>query len=164
MQDDRDRGGALTIDGLETNHAGTGGRTGRRPNTAAPCIDPRDAYDAVVASTTGALILDVRTNAEWCLVGVPKVDGILFLELADADGAPNETFAEELGYWVHREVPLYVLSRSGSDRSRAAVDAAGAAGFTDVAVIDGGFEGPLGGDGQRGHSGWKAAGLPWRQW
>lgn len=83
---------------------------------------------------------------------------------ADTDGVPSETYAEELQYWVQRDVPLYVLSRSGRARSLAVVATAIAAGFTDVAAIDGGFEGPLGADGRRGHVGWKAAGLPWRQW
>lgn len=154
----------MTVDGLETRHTDMGGSTDHRPFDPAPAVDPRDAYDAVVASTTGALILDVRTNAEWCLVGVPKIDEILFLQWADAEGVANETFAEELRYWVHRDVPLYVLSRSGGTRSCAAVRAASAAGFTEVAAIEGGFEGPLGVDGRRGHVGWKAAGLPWRQW
>lgn len=126
-------------------------------------VTPQTALAAVRASS-GALVVDVRTNAEWCLVGVPKLDEVLFLQWADVEGIPNETFVEELMYWVHHDVPLYMLSRSGGRRSLEAARAAKAAGFTEVAVIADGFEGPLRADGRRGHSGWQADGLPWRQW
>ena len=126
-------------------------------------VTPRAAFTAVTASS-GALVLDVRTNAEWCLVGVPDLNDVLFLQWVDVEGTPNETFAEELRYWVHHDVPLFVLSRSGARRSLEAARVAMASGFTEVAVIADGFEGPLRADGRRGHAGWQADGLPWRQW
>lgn len=152
----------MTIDGLGAVTAEGEDHRGYAPAGSAHGIEPNAAFDA--ATTAGALIVDVRTNEEWCLVGVPNLREVLFLQWADTDGEPNETFLDELRHWIHRNVPLYVLSRSGGDRALGALGAARSAGFTDVAVIAGGFEGPLGVDGRRGHAGWKASGLPWRQW
>ena len=54
------------------------------------------------------------------------------------------------------------LCRSGV-RSVAAAQAATAAGLGPAYNVLEGFEGDVGADGHRGHSGWRAAGLPWRQ-
>ena len=48
-------------------------------------------------------------------------------------------------------------------RSVAAGLAAQAAGYGPVHNVLQGFEGDVGPDGQRGHTGWRADGLPWRQ-
>jgi rhodanese-related sulfurtransferase len=55
------------------------------------------------------------------------------------------------------------LCRSGA-RSRAAAAALTRIGFEKAFNVAGGFEGDLDGEGHRGAiTGWKAAGLPWRQ-
>jgi rhodanese-related sulfurtransferase len=119
---------------------------------------------AAVTGSSNALIVDVRTNAEWCLVGVPRLQSVLFLEWADVDGAPNPTFLEELNHWVRPDTTLYFMSRSGGNRSKRAALAALSAGFERAHSIINGFEGPLDEAGRRGHRGWKVDALPWRQW
>ena len=60
------------------------------------------------------------------------------------------------------DAPLVFVCRSGV-RSVAAAHAATAAGLgRSYNVIDG-FEGGLDAEGHRGTTGWRAAGLPWRQ-
>jgi rhodanese-related sulfurtransferase len=63
---------------------------------------------------------------------------------------------------VRPERPVLFLCRSGV-RSAAAAEAAARAGYAHAYNVTEGFEGPLDADGHRGVSGWKAAGLPWRQ-
>ncbi|MCK8783914.1 rhodanese-like domain-containing protein [Roseomonas sp. NAR14] len=133
-----------------------------------PDISPRQAWEALRADPD-AVLVDVRTDAEWNFVGLP--------DLTDVDKRPvlipwqlypsmqvNGAFAEHL----HKAgvTPLskvYYLCRSGA-RSLAAGQAAQAAGFPHAFNVADGFEGPPDGDGHRGTiAGWKASGLPWRQ-
>ena len=76
----------------------------------------------------------------------------------------NTDFEDQLGKaGFTPEHHIYFLCRSGV-RSLAAADAAREAGFPNVYNVADGFEGPPDGAGHRGViSGWKAAGLPWRQ-
>jgi rhodanese-related sulfurtransferase len=61
------------------------------------------------------------------------------------------------------EAPVAFLCRSGV-RSKAAAEAATAAGYAAAYNVSDGFEGPPDATGHRGTTGgWKAAGLPWRQ-
>lgn len=126
-----------------------------------------------LAADPSAVLVDVRTRAEWTFVGLPdlrpvgrsvcliewqtypnmSVNPAFLDELAAAVGAPAE----------RGEGPIYFLCRSGA-RSRSAAVAATAAGFRSSFNVADGFEGPLGPDGRRGGvAGWKAAGLPWTQ-
>ena len=57
--------------------------------------------------------------------------------------------------------PVVALCRSGQ-RSIAAAHALTGAGLGPVYNVLSGFEGDVGADGQRGHTGWRADGLPWR--
>lgn len=125
-------------------------------------VSPRTAFEAATGSDR-SLLLDIRTNAEWCLVGIPDLENVMFLEWRDLAGDLVSTFVDELTYWAPPEMSLYVLSRSGDIRAGEAAAAALRAGFR-VFVVAGGFEGPLGRQGHRGECGWKAEGLPWRQW
>jgi rhodanese-related sulfurtransferase len=128
---------------------------------------PSDAYVALQADAD-AVLVDVRTIAEWSYVGVPDLTPIgkraIFLEWQRfPDGALNERFVEELREAGVREgAPIYFLCRSGA-RSAAAAKAATASGLGPAYNVSDGFEGPLGEDGHRTVTGWKAAGLPWRQ-
>lgn len=112
-----------------------------------------------------AVLIDVRTAAEWDFVGVPDLSElgreVAFLQwIGYPGGTPNEKFVESLAELADR--PLIFLCRSGG-RSVGAAIAATAAGLGPAYNVLAGFEGDIGPDGRRGHTGWRAAGLPWRQ-
>ena len=130
-------------------------------------VDPSEAY-AELQADSDAVLVDVRTSAEWSYVGQPDLGQIgkpvIFLEWQHfPDGTLNGSFVEQLREaGVVEGVPVYFLCRSGA-RSAAAAEAATAAGLGPAYNVSDGFEGPLGPDGHRTVSGWKVAGLPWRQ-
>jgi rhodanese-related sulfurtransferase len=129
-------------------------------------VTPAEAYAA--ATGEDALLVDVRTRAEWTYVGVPELLGaghdVAFVEWSTfPDGRINERFVEqvrEAGLAPGR--PVYLICRSGV-RSVAAARALTAAGLGPAYNVLEGFEGPHDHDGHRTVSGWKNAGLPWRQ-
>jgi rhodanese-related sulfurtransferase len=143
----------------------------RRDEGAVMCyagdVDPLDVYVGLEADTD-AVLVDVRTGAEWSYVGLPDLSQIgkraILLEWQRyPDGALNASFVEQLRETGVREgVPIYFMCRSGV-RSAAAAKAATAAGLGPAYNVSDGFEGQLGQDGHRSVTGWKAAGLPWRQ-
>jgi rhodanese-related sulfurtransferase len=116
-----------------------------------------------------AQLCDVRTDAEWNFVGLPDLQAIereqvLIPWQTYPSMQRNPAFVDTLRQaGLGPETPIYFICRSGA-RSLAAAQAAAAAGFTRVYNVAEGFEGPPDADGHRGTvSGWKAAGLPWRQ-
>ncbi|WP_431281183.1 rhodanese-like domain-containing protein [Humitalea sp. 24SJ18S-53] len=133
-----------------------------------PDVSPAAAW-AALKSDPDAVLVDVRTDAEWTFVGVP--------DLSEAGKQPvlipwqvypsmqvNGAFAEHLRRsGVTPLSKVFYLCRSGA-RSLAAAQAAQAAGFPNAANVADGFEGPPDAQGHRGATaGWKAGGLPWRQ-
>ena len=130
-------------------------------------VDPADSYAALQADPD-AVLVDVRTSAEWSSVGLPDLSQIgkrvIPLEWQRfPDGALNGSFVEQLREaGVGEGAPIYFLCRSGV-RSAAAAAVATAAGLGPAYNVSDGFEGPLDQDGHRAVAGWKAAGLPWRQ-
>ena len=130
-------------------------------------VDPSDAYSAL-KSDADAVLVDVRTSAEWSYVGVPDLSQIgkrvIPLEWQRfPDGALNKSFVEQLREaGVGEGVTIYFLCRSGV-RSAAAAEVATAAGLGPAYNVSDGFEGPLDRQGHRTVGGWKVAGLPWRQ-
>jgi rhodanese-related sulfurtransferase len=130
-------------------------------------VSPLEAY-AELQADADAVLVDVRTNAEWSYVGHPDLGQIgkqvIFLEWQRfPDGALNGGFVEQLrAAGVSDGVPVYFVCRSGA-RSAAAAKAAATAGLGPAYNVSDGFEGPLGRDGHRDVTGWKATGLPWRQ-
>ena len=128
-------------------------------------VTPSEAFDAV-RSDERAVLVDVRTLAEWNFVGLPDfarpvitIEWNLF-----PSGESNPDFLAQLRKAeVDDDQPVYFLCRSGA-RSAAAATAATAAGYGAAFNIAGGFEGDPDADGHRGSvNGWKAEGLPWRQ-
>lgn len=137
-------------------------------------VDPKTAWDAL-ASKEDAILIDVRTHAEWSFVGVPQTPparpepvliewqsypamainpGFVSAALASAEQASAKT--------------LYFLCRSGVRSLHAAHAVSAAARDAGVALscvnVANGFEGDPCPQGRRGGvSGWKAQGLPWRQ-
>jgi rhodanese-related sulfurtransferase len=130
-------------------------------------VKPSDAY-AALQSEPDAVLVDVRTSAEWNYVGHPDLAQIgkrvIFLEWQRfPDGALNEGFVRELKEaGVGEGLPVYFLCRSGA-RSASAAAAATAAGLGPAYNVSEGFEGQVGQDGHRNVNGWKVGGLPWRQ-
>ncbi len=132
-------------------------------------ITPQQAWEMLL-DNPAAVLVDVRTEAEWRLVGVPDTSETgrepVFVEWINyPDGARNQGFLEELadaGMEPETGAPVLFLCRSGQ-RSIGAAIAATAAGLGPAYNILDGFEGGADVEGHRGVQGWKAAGLPWRQ-
>jgi len=123
----------------------------------------------ILSENNDAILIDVRTRAEWNYVGLPELAPIgkkpALLEWQVFPGMQqNPEFTSALGNAVaNKDTPLLFLCRSGA-RSAAAAKAMTAAGYSTCFNVADGFEGPLDAQGKRGSAaGWKAAGLPWRQ-
>lgn len=135
-------------------------------------VAERDAFEAL---SHNAIIVDVRTRAEWSFVGLPAIapEQLVLSEWqVFPDMQVNPDFAEQTGQEIlarsgvtsSAEAPqVFFLCRSGA-RSRSAAIAMTQAGFPQCFNIENGFEG---GPDQQGHrgvlNGWKASNLPWRQ-
>ena len=131
-------------------------------------VAPTETWEALNDDTSARLV-DVRTDAEWNFVGVPDLSEagkqtVLIPWQVYPTMQRNGGFEDDLKQaGLLPEHKIYFICRSGA-RSMAAAQAAAAAGFTRVYNVAEGFEGPPDPDGHRGTvSGWKAAGLPWRQ-
>lgn len=118
-----------------------------------------------------ALLVDVRTQVEWQLIGQPDLSSIgrdpLYLQWITA-GGPNPNFVQELKTALEergagRDAPIYFMCQSGG-RSKVAAMQCTELGFTRAYNIAEGFEGALDEQQHRNSiSGWKVAGLPWTQ-
>ena len=131
-------------------------------------LSPAAAYE-LLAADPDAVLVDVRTRAEWSYVGTPDLsevgrDVVLAEWVTFPDGARNPQFLEAVSAAAaSKDTPVVFLCRSGV-RSVAAAEAATAAGFTAAYNVTEGFEGPSDASGHRGTAaGWKVRGLPWRQ-
>jgi rhodanese-related sulfurtransferase len=130
-------------------------------------LSPKQAWE-LLCSDAQAVLVDVRTPAEWTYVGIPDLSGIgkkpLLVPWIDFPAMqPNERFLDEAGKALEPGAPVVLLCRSGV-RSRAAAAALTAAGFGPCYNIAYGFEGDPDGQRHRGTvSGWKVDGLPWVQ-
>lgn len=119
-----------------------------------------------MAGNPDAVLVDVRTEAEWNFVGVPVFTeaGRLprFVEwITFPGGSPNDEFMSKATAGLGNGQTILFLCRSGA-RSQAAAELFEAAGFTNTCNITNGFEGDKGPDGHR-TGGWKHVGLPWAQ-
>ena len=120
-----------------------------------------------------AILIDVRTRAEWAFVGLPDLSSlgkrIVLLEWQTfPDNRIDPQFAERLEaalaeQGTDKTSELYFICRSGG-RSLMAARVMAARGYTRCFNVAEGFEGPLDPNRHRGAvSGWKAVGLPWIQ-
>jgi rhodanese-related sulfurtransferase len=141
-------------------------------------VSPAAGYAGDVAPTTAwkilserkdAVLIDVRTRAEWNYVGLPDLETLakkpaLLEWQVFPSMQPNPEFVAALAAALpDKATPLLFLCRSGA-RSAAAAKAMTAAGYSTCFNVADGFEGPLDAQAKRGAAGgWKAAGLPWRQ-
>ena len=137
-------------------------------------ITPLDAWK-MLSDNPHAVLVDVRTGAEWRFVGVPDLSSIgrevVYIEWNTSDGKRNENFLAELQDRIppldadaadKGERPVVFLCRSGN-RSIGAAEVATAAGIAPSYNMLDGFEGHLDAHGHRGETGWRAVGLPWKQ-
>jgi len=120
----------------------------------------------ILADEDNAVLIDVRTRAEWNFVGVPVLEGVgkrprMVEWTTYPDGAPNPDFVEQASKDLDPATPVLLLCRSG-ERSRGAAQALAASGFERAYNITLGFEGDLNKLGHR-TTGWRYAGLPWKQ-
>ncbi|MFI9506774.1 rhodanese-like domain-containing protein [Nocardia sp. NPDC052566] len=131
-------------------------------------ITPQQAWE-LLRDNQEAVLVDVRTEAEWRFVGVPDTSSIerptVLIEWVDGTGTRNGAFAEQLSEALDgrdKEAPVVFLCRSGQ-RSQGAATVATGLGFGHSYNVLEGFEGGLDASGHRGGTGWRAIGLPWRQ-
>ncbi len=129
-------------------------------------ITPQESWK-LLADNPDAVLVDVRTEAEWNWVGVPDLSSlgrdVVFVQWNTSAGR-NENFVADL---IARGVtpaerPVIFLCRSGN-RSIPAAESATAAGIAPSYNMLDGFEGQLDAHGHRGATGWRADGLPWKQ-
>lgn len=116
-----------------------------------------------------AILVDVRTTAEWNFVGVPDLGALakditLVSWAVFPDMHVNPDFIKDVAEASEGpEAPIFFLCRSGV-RSIAAAKAMSNAGHKASYNILSGFEGDKDVAGHRGVSrGWKAEGLDWIQ-
>lgn len=131
-------------------------------------VSPQQAWE-LLGSDRRALLVDVRTPAEWNYVGVPDLASLgrkpVFVPwMLFPSMQVNPDFATQLeSVGIDPDVPLVFICRSGA-RSRAAAMAMTARGFSRCYNVSTGFEGDPDGARHRGTvSGWKFDGLPWAQ-
>lgn len=125
-------------------------------------VTPQQAWK-MLSDHPDAVLVDVRTDTEWRVVGVPDLSSlgreVVYLEWHSSDGRLNENFVAELLDRIvsseRAERPVVFLCRSGG-RSVAAAKVATRAGITPAYNVLDGFEGHM-------NPGWRATGLPCRE-
>jgi rhodanese-related sulfurtransferase len=142
------------------------------PDPEIPEVSVSETW-ATLQKQSAAVLVDVRTQAEWTYVGVPDLSSLsrkpLLVEWQSfPTNAVNPHFSDRLSKAVvdgggGLETEIFFLCRSGV-RSLAAARAMAAAGYKRCRNVTGGFEGGLNAERHRGQvAGWKAANLPWTQ-
>lgn len=131
-------------------------------------LPPQHVFERLT-DEADAVLVDVRTAAEWTYVGVPDLSSIgkqvvLAEWIQFPDGMRNPDFLHEVKEAVGPgDPPIFFLCRSGV-RSMGAAEAMTQAGYSHCHNVTGGFEGDKDAEAHRGKTnGWKVAGLPWRQ-
>jgi rhodanese-related sulfurtransferase len=133
---------------------------------------PEEAWNAL-SGEPGAVLVDVRTTAEWNYVGLPDLSTVgapLYRVEWQSfpSGGVNPEFAATLDAELKKagtpkDAPIFFICRSGA-RSASAAKAMTDAGYARCYNVAGGFEGGRDAEGHRGAiEGWKAVGLPWVQ-
>jgi len=135
---------------------------------------PSDVW-GMLEHDASAVLIDVRTRAEWSYVGIPDLrelpNPFLMLEWEMwPDMQINPVFIEKVEEQLWGRVPssMFFLCRSGVRSLKATRTMAshfeGAGKPVKCVNVVNGFEGDKNDVGHRGIvNGWKACGLPWRQ-
>jgi rhodanese-related sulfurtransferase len=123
----------------------------------------------ILAEDPAAVLIDVRTQAEWAYVGVPDLGPVgkaaVFIEwqrFPEMDR--NPTFPQQVAAaGITPDKTVLLLCRSGARSAHAAAQLTTLGYRCCFNVVDG-FEGGLDANSHRGRSsGWKAGDLPWKQ-
>ncbi len=133
-------------------------------------VSCQEAWDALANDET-AVLVDVRTQVEWQLIGKPDLSSIgrepIYLQWVTMQGM-NKNFVEELKAALDErgvavDAPVYFLCQSGG-RSKMSAMQCTQLGYERCYNVAEGFEGELDDQQHRNSiSGWKVAGLPWTQ-
>jgi rhodanese-related sulfurtransferase len=122
-------------------------------------VTPAEAWALLQAGA--AKLLDVRSSAEWNLVG--RVDGAVEIELKHfPTWQPNPAFLDEVKRRLDPQDVVLLLCRSAV-RSHEAAKLLADNGYANCHNILEGFEGDKDTHSRRTVNGWKVRGLPWRQ-
>ncbi len=135
-------------------------------------IDPKQAWD-VLAKERDAVLVDVRTSAEWNFVGLADLSSVgkqpVTVEwqslpaMARNPGFDGEVKSALAQLSASPDSAVIFICRSGA-RSREAAISLTRLGFKRCYNLAGGFEGVLDAERHRGgRNGWKFCGLPWKQ-
>ncbi|MEE9375774.1 MAG: rhodanese-like domain-containing protein [Rhizobiaceae bacterium] len=135
-------------------------------------VTPKECW-GILGTDKTAILIDVRTRAEWSFVGLPTLakgmqplvthEWQAFPEMKVDDGFAADLSAKLQQQGANYGTQLCFLCRSGG-RSLAAAKALTTLGYEKAYNITGGFEGDPDENAHRGNrSGWKAEGLPWMQ-
>lgn len=131
-------------------------------------VAPKQVWEALMTHPD-AVLIDVRTTAEWNFVGMPDLSQtgkhtIPIQWQVFPTMQPNPLFLDQVkDAGLTEQHHIYFICRTGG-RSMAAADTARHAGFKHVYNVKDGFEGPHDQRGHRSHvAGWKHDGLPWTQ-
>jgi rhodanese-related sulfurtransferase len=131
-------------------------------------VSPQEAWN-MLDENQQAILIDVRTLAEWAYVGTPDISQTgketQFVSWVNFPAMErNEEFAAQVANIApDKDTLVLFLCRSGV-RSIAAAECMTAAGYTACYNVLQGFEGDMNDVRQRGSvGGWKAAGLAWIQ-
>ncbi|MFK7942833.1 MAG: rhodanese-like domain-containing protein [Paracoccaceae bacterium] len=137
-------------------------------------MTPIEAFE-ILQQDAHAILVDVRTKAEWAFTGLPDLSGlgrsVIPVEWTTFPTmAPNDQFVVQLQDAAGGDLPGHCLfiCRSGARSMSAAQMVAHSAASQGRSIrcsnVAEGFEGDLDGEGHRGRvNGWKVHGLPWRQ-
>lgn len=143
-------------------------------SSAVQDLRPVQAWDLLEKNPT-AVLIDVRTKAEWSFVGKPDLSilnrSVLTIEWCRyPDMSVNPRFVEEMNETLGNVLPsqLLFICRSGARSMNAALavhaSLAEGAHHVDLFNVAEGFEGDLDQEKHRGGlNGWKSHGLPWGQ-
>jgi rhodanese-related sulfurtransferase len=129
-------------------------------------ISPTQTWQAL-QNDVDAVLIDVRTRAEWTYVGGPDLSGLNKTVgqvewLTFPAMKQNPRFLQDFrALRITPQQTVYLICRSGV-RSRHAAELLAKHGYTTWNVADG-FEGQIDGNSHRGVGGWRAEGLPWKQ-
>jgi len=145
---------------------------GQKPEDYAGDVEPAETW-RILGERQDAVLVDVRTRAEWGFVGIPDLSRVgkkVFLQEWQSYPAMERNMDFETDVIQHLEAadvaktsPVFFLCRSGV-RSQAAAIVLSAAGYEHCYNVSDGFEGPKDEAGHRGNiAGWKASNLPWQQ-
>lgn len=129
-----------------------------------------DAWE-VLATDPAAILVDVRTQIEWQLIGKPDLTSIgkepVYLQWVTMEGINANFLAELEAALVERgatpDTPILFMCQSGGRSKMSAMQCA-ERGYTRCYNLNEGFEGDLDEDRHRNSvNGWKVAQLPWTQ-